>query len=134
MLDIVANSIDSSDIGRGLPLQLPCLEVSFMSCLQSKQGLRGNGMSNEHYPASSYRGYGVLCTSYSLRPKSRLAMQVFVNFSSRGCFYSENYARQSSQVDQSFHGLLSCRVHSSFPEQGVSRYFLTLCRGGHLYP
>jgi hypothetical protein len=71
---------------------------------------------------------------YSLRPKSHLAMQVFINIALRGCFYSKNYARQSSKVDQSFDGLLSCCIRSSFPEQGVSKYFLTLCRGGHLYP
>jgi hypothetical protein len=29
------------------------------------------------------------CTIYSRRPKGYLAMQVFVNISSRGCFYSE---------------------------------------------
>ena len=45
-------------------------------------------------------------------------MQVFINISSKGLFYSENYARQSSQVDQNFVEFLSCRVRSSLPGTG----------------
>jgi hypothetical protein len=36
---------------------------------------------------------------YSLRPKSRLAMQVFVNISSKLDFIQKNYVGQPSQVD-----------------------------------
>jgi hypothetical protein len=85
---MVIDSTDSSHLWSRL-LQLRVIGIATLGCLQSKQGLRGSGVSNERYPASSYRKQSVLCTIYSHRPKSHLAMQVFINISSRGCFYSE---------------------------------------------
>lgn len=51
-------------------------------------------------------------------------MQVFVNISSKGLFYSENYARQSSQVDPNFMEFLSCRIRSSLTGSGSDSHNL----------
>ena len=69
-------------------------------------------------------GIGVSCTSYSHRPESHRPMQVFINISSKGLFYSENYAHQSSQVNQNFVEFLSCRVRSSLPGTGSDSHNL----------
>ena len=61
-------------------------------------------------------------------------MQVFVNISSKVYFILKNYVRQPSQVDYNFVEFLSCRVRSSFPEQGVTSHIFILCRGALLYP
>jgi hypothetical protein len=46
-------------------------------------------VSTERYPAGYIGNKVFSCTIYNHRPKNHLAMQVFVNISSRGWFYSE---------------------------------------------
>ena len=61
---------------------------------------------------------------HQLQPQTRKsqANAIFVNISSKVYFILKSYVRQSSQVDQNFVEFLSCRVRSSFPEQGVTSH------------
>ena len=63
---------------------------------------------------------------HQLRPLIRKSQvnACFEIISSKGCFYYENYARQSSQVDQNFVEFLSCRVRSSLPGTGSDSHNL----------
>ena len=58
----------------------------------------------------------------SFRPVVVRQMLIFINISSKVYFILKNYVRQPSQVDQNFVEFLSCRVRSSFPEQGVTSH------------
>jgi hypothetical protein len=69
------------------------------------------------------------CTNYGLRPKSHLAMQVFVNISSGGWFYSENYARQPTQGISALKAPFLQRSLLLPGTRGNMSYPFTLCRG-----
>jgi hypothetical protein len=67
---------------------------------ESKQGLRGNGVSNERYPTSSFNSievFDALATTVDSIVLGQNA--VFIIISSNIDFIQKNYVRQSSQVD-----------------------------------
>jgi hypothetical protein len=67
---------------------------------ESKQGLRGNGVSNERYPTSSFNRievFDALATTVDSKVLGQNA--VFIIISSKIDFIQKNYVRQSSQVD-----------------------------------
>ena len=74
--------------------------MTSLSAPESKQGVQRERMSNSVTQQVQYirdKCLNALSTAFDQRVP-RL-MQVFVNISSRDWFYSENYARQPSQVD-----------------------------------
>jgi hypothetical protein len=67
---------------------------------ESKQGLRGNGVSNERYPTSSFNSIEVLDALATTVDSKVLGQNaVFIIISSKIDFIQKNYVRQSSQVD-----------------------------------
>ena len=70
------------------------------SAPESKQGVKRERMSNNVTQQVQYiRDKCLNALSTAFDQKVPRLMQVFVNISSRDWFYSENYARQPSQVD-----------------------------------
>jgi hypothetical protein len=67
---------------------------------ESKQGLRGNGVSNERYPTSSFNSIEVLDALATTVDSKVLGQNaVFIIIPSKIDFIQKNYVRQSSQVD-----------------------------------
>jgi hypothetical protein len=71
--------------------------ISSVCPSESKQGLRGSGVSNERYPASSFNSIKVFdALATTIDSKVLGQMLFFYNHFFKDFFIEKNYVRQSS--------------------------------------
>jgi hypothetical protein len=102
---------------------------------ESKQGLRGNGVSNERYPASSFNSIEVFdALATTVDSKVLGQMQVFVIISSKIDFIQKTMFISLHRLIRALMGSFPAAFVAPSWNREYLNTFCTLCRGGHLYP